>query len=394
MRRAIIAASIILLVAFGVGRVGAETSLTPQAALERLLSSDHVDASWFAQSFLDQVSTTQLDSIMGQLKAELGAFQSVKPEGMKYRVIFARGDDMASIALDASGRITGLFFEPPNVKASSFQGALDAFKDLPGHVSITVLENGAQRAVMSPDQVLAVGSTFKLAVLSALNKEVEARTTSWESVVKLQAGDKSLPSGKLQEWPNGAPLTVYSLAALMISQSDNTATDTLIAYVGRRNVEAFTTRNRPFLTTREAFVLKDPKNADVLKRYRDGNEAERRALLTQVDTLPLPDVSILSGGPQATDVEWFFTTRELCGLMRNVEALPLMGINPGVARPADWQRISYKGGSEPSVMNLTTWLVAKDRKSYCVSVTWNDDKPLDELKFSGLYGSLLSALKL
>jgi beta-lactamase class A len=394
MRRAIVAASIIMLVALGAARGGAETSLTPQAALERLLSSDHVDASWFAQSFLNQVSAAQVEAILGQIKTQLGAYQSVTPEGMKFRVIFAHGDDLASIALDSNGRIIGLFFEPPHAKASSFQGALDAFNGLPGRVSITILENRRQRAGMSPDEALAVGSTFKLAVLSALNKEVEARKTSWESVVKLQDSHKSLPSGELQTWPNGAPLTVYSLAALMISQSDNTAADTLIAYAGRRNVEAFTARNRPFLTTAEAFILKDPKNADVLKRYRAGNEAQRRALLTQIDALPLPDVSIFSGGPQATDVEWFFTTRELCDLMRNVQALPFMSINPGVARLADWQRVSYKGGSEPGVMNLTTWLVARDGKSYCVSVTWNDDKALDELKFSGLYGSLLSALKL
>ena len=63
------------------------------------------------------------------------------------------------------------------------------------------------------------------------------------------------------------------------------------------------------------------------------------------------------------------------------------------SRPADWQRISYKGGSESGVMNLTTWLVAKDGKSFCVSATWNNDKPLEETKFFGLYKSLLANLQ-
>ena len=36
-----------------------------------------------------------------------------------------------------------------------------------------------------------------------------------------------------QDWPKGAPVTLHTLATLMISISDNTATDQLIAIVGR-----------------------------------------------------------------------------------------------------------------------------------------------------------------
>src|SRR4029077_12579859 len=237
--------------------------------------------------------------------------------------------------------------------ASSFQGALDAFKDLPGSVSVTVLENGTERAAVARDLALGVGSAFKLAVLDALKQRIDAGKISWQSIIRLQGRNKSLPSGELQNWPDGSPLDVFSLAAVMISDSDNTAADTLLAYVGRRNVEAFAPRDRPFLSTREAFILKDPNHADILKRYRAASESERRSLLKEIDALPLPDVSIFSGEPLATDVEWFFSTRELCALMHNVETLPLMSINPGVAEASDWKRIAYKGGSEPGVLNLT-----------------------------------------
>jgi beta-lactamase class A len=393
MRKIALALSVTVLVTFAIARAATMPTLTPEGALKRLFISDHVDSSWFAQSFLDQVSAAQVETIVGQLKSQLGAFQSVKPERSKFRVSFARGDDMASIALDGNGRITGLFFEVPQPLASSFQGALDAFKDLPGRVSVTVLENGGQRGALSPDLALAVGSSFKLAVLSALKAQIDAGKTSWQSIIRLQARNKSLPSGELQNWPDGSPLDVFSLAAVMISQSDNTAADTLLAYVGRPNVEAFAPRDHPFLSTREAFVLKDPKHADLLKRYRAANESNRRTLLKQIDALPLADASIFSGDPLATDVEWFFSTRELCGLMRRVETLPLMSINPGVAEASDWKRIAYKGGSEPGVLNLTTWLVAKGGKTYCVSATWNNDKPLEETKFFGLYKSLLANLQ-
>ncbi len=167
----------------------------------------------------------------------------------------------------------------------------------------------------------------------------------------------------------------------------------MLLFVGRPEVEAFGYGNRPFLTTREAFILKDSKNAALLTRFRAGDEARRRALLSEVDALALPDEDIFAGGQLAADIEWFFSARELCGLMRGVQALPLMSINPGVADASDWERVAYKGGSEPGVLNLTTWLVARSGKSYCVSATWNDVKPLDETRFFGLYKSLLATLK-
>ncbi|MBV8164375.1 MAG: serine hydrolase [Candidatus Eremiobacteraeota bacterium] len=376
-----------------VGSTSALADATAQSALARLFTSKQIEAAWFADSFLQQVPASQVQTIVGQLVAQLGAFKSVKPEGAKYRVNFEHGDDLASIVLDPSGRITGLFFEAPLRYAANFQSAFDAFKQLPGSVSVYVADNGAQRAALAADAQLAVGSTFKLAVLAAVQQAVATHATSWNAVVRLDARQKSLPSGVLQTWPDGALLTVYSYAALMISQSDNTAADVLLDLAGRSAVERYGPRNRPFLTTREAFVLKDPRNASLVKHYRASDTAQRRQLLSQIDLLPLPDASIFAGAPQDTDIEWFFTTRELCALMAGVQRLPLMSINPGVAEPADWTRVAYKGGSEPGVLNLTTWVVSKNRHSYCVSATWNDDKPVDELEFFGLYKSLLSTLK-
>jgi hypothetical protein len=105
-------------------------------------------------------------------------------------------------------------------------------------------------------------------------------------------------------------------------------------------------------------------------------------------------VDIFAGGPVAIDVEWFFSTRELCDLMRRVQALPMMSLNPGLANPADWQRVAFKGGSEPGVLNLTTWLLGRDGRQFCVSATWNNPQArLDESQFFLLYTSLLGTLK-
>ena len=78
--------------------------------------------------------------------------------------------------------------------------------------------------------------------------------------------------------------------------------------------------------------------------------------------------------------------------MKKVAELPLMGINPGVASKDDWEKVAYKGGSEPGVINMTTWVEKKGR-AHCVSVTWNDEKTLDDTKFGLLVARLLGALE-
>lgn len=376
------------------GLVLAQTPLTPKAALERLFTEQPARPEWFAPVFLQQVTVAQVEAILAQLKQALGKYERVEPEGPNFRVVFEQGIVPAQISLDAQGRIQGLFFRPPQAKGGLTLEQLQAeYSKLPGQVSVWVLEGNQERFNLNADTVLAVGSAFKLAVLEALRQQIEAGQRKWSDTVPLRPEWKSLPSGTLQNLPDGTLLSLEQYATQMISISDNTATDALIAIVGREAVEQVAPRNRPFLTTREAFVLKNPQNREWLLRYR-ANPATRATLLPQLASLPLPDAGVFAGGPVAIDVEWFFSTRELCGLMGKVQSLPLMSLNPGLANPADWQRIAYKGGSEPGVLNLTSWLIAKNGQQYCVSATWNNPQAkLDENQFFLLYNSLLNTLK-
>lgn len=365
---------------------------TPKAALERLLTVKPIQAEWFSSTFLTQVSIGQVQQILTSLKTELGAYRSVQSEGTTYRVVFDRGFVPTQVALNQKGQIAGLFFQPPRLQLSRLSDAVAEFKTLPGQVSLLVMEGSVERAGLNVSTPLAVGSAFKLAVLEALKLQVGAGTRSWREVVELQPSWKSLPSGFLQTWADGSLLTVQSLAALMISLSDNTATDSLIQLVGRSAIEALTPRNRPFLTTREAFILKSRQNGDLLQQYRDGDEDKRRQLLIETVKRSLPDVSEFQATPVALDVEWFFSTQELCRFMEQVKDLPVMIINPGVAKSEDWQRVAFKGGSEPGVLNLTTALQTKKGKNYCVSATWNNNAVLEESRFVTLYSSLLELL--
>ncbi|MDJ0735571.1 MAG: serine hydrolase [Nostocaceae cyanobacterium] len=366
--------------------------ITPEAALENFFTTEEqIDTELFTDSVLMQVPVTQIKNIITDIKNQLGSYQGVEKSGQEYLVTFTQGSVLIKITINTQGKIVGLLFKPPKLKISSLEQAVAELKSLPGEVSFLVKEDSEILVALNSTTPLAVGSAFKLAVLKVLKSQIASLQRSWKDIVILQPDDKKLPSGMLRTWPDGSPLTLQTLASLMISISDNTATDILINLIGRESIESISPRNSPFLTTREMFVLKSSQNRQLLQRYRQGNENERRLLLAELAKLPRPD--LLNEFEGTLDVEWFFTSEELCRLIEEVANLPLMSINPGIANPNDWEEVAFKGGSEPGVFNLTTWLKGKNGKNYCVVATWNNkDAPVDESKISALYGGVISFL--
>ncbi|HLZ00133.1 MAG TPA: serine hydrolase [Candidatus Angelobacter sp.] len=380
----------VVLVLFGLFAVA--QAPTPQSALERLFHAP-VQESWFDQQFLAQVPATRVQQLIQEMTASSGPLQRIETSGEGYSVVLEKATVPARIALNPEGRIIALLFGPPQpLHTQSIQDAVKEFEKLSGKVNVAVTENGKFSAGLHADDPLAVASAFKMAVLATLRTQVAAGTHHWDEVVTLLPKWKSLPSGVLQTWPDNTQLTLATLANEMISISDNTAADALLDITGRQNVETLTSRNRPLLSTREMFVLKAPVYSSFLVRFRAANEQGKRAVLTEVAQQPLPAASIFAGDPLALDVEWFFTANELCGLMAKVEDLPAMRINSGLARPADWKQVAFKGGAESGVLTLTHGLVGKNGRHYCVSATWNDTKRLDGSKFYAAYTDLLAAL--
>ncbi|MEO1619830.1 MAG: serine hydrolase [Cyanobacteria bacterium J06632_3] len=364
--------------------------VSPTEVLSRLFTEPELQRDWFADSFLAQISLAEISQITQGIVGSVGAYQSIEDVPNGFMLTFERGKVPTHVALNERGQITGLLFETPQLTGLSVEDAIAEFSALPGQVHVLATRNGVEVAAVEAEKPLAVGSTFKLLILQVLQDQIAAGQHQWDEVVSLKEDWKSLPSGFLQTWPEGSMLTLESLATLMISQSDNTATDHLLNIVGREAVEALSSRNRPFLTTREAFVLKDPANRNILRRWRRSDE--KRSLISALAALPLPEVNIFNEGPQAIDVEWFFSARELCAAMENVASLPLMSVNPGLVNPDEWQKVAFKGGSEPGVENFTTYLV-DEQGPLCVTATWNNEAGIDELKFSTLYRSLIESLR-
>jgi len=383
-------------------RVTGVAAITSEASLARLFTASRLRKEWFAPVFLAQISVAQIQQVVDAVKAKVGAYQSIAAHADgSYAVTFTGGAVQAQIHLDGQGRIDGLLFTSIQQTHVSRGAALAQLSRLPGHVSLLVVSNGATVLSLDPDRALAVGSTFKLAVLAAIQNRIRAGQLHWTDMIALRNEDKSLPSGTLQTRPAGSRYSVSDLAAGMISISDNTAANVLIRVAGRAAIDPLIpVRDRPILTTRELFILKDPANRDLTRRYLAASApSQRLAVLDAVDRRPLPSLRVLgpllARGPVVPHIEYFFTARELCGLMGRVSRLPQMSLNPGpgVANRSDWTRVAFKGGSESGVLNLTTEVVAHSGVTYCVSATWNAGRLLDDLRFFSLYGSILESYK-
>ncbi|MEO0376555.1 MAG: serine hydrolase [Cyanobacteria bacterium P01_A01_bin.17] len=280
------------------------------------------------------------------------------------------------------GKVSVLVLET-DVAISALVPSADAGDTVPAKTDVqeTVI------AQLNADASLAVASAFKLSVLATLQAQINAGIHTWDEVIDLLPQAKSLPSGILQAWPDKTPITLQTLATLMISISDNTAADALIQLLGPT---ALKHNKEPLLTTRQVFTLKNPDNQTLLETYRQS--ADRIALLPEIDQASLPKVELVDTVPLAQDIEWFFSTRELCGYMEEVADLPLMQINTGIIDPAPWQQVAFKGGSEPGVLNLTAALTSTTGHQYCVSATWNNDQPLAEYQFFQAYSDLIETL--
>ncbi len=115
---------------------------------------------------------------------------------------------------------------------------------------------------------MAVGSTFKLLVLNTYEDAIKKGELKRETIVSLKEKNRSLPTGVLQNLPDGTPVNLELLAQLMIQISDNTATDSLIEVLKKPRIEALSPRNIPILTTRELFQLIDPSNEKLKKSLK------------------------------------------------------------------------------------------------------------------------------
>jgi beta-lactamase class A len=109
-------------------------------------------------------------------------------------------------------------------------------------VGIRHVESGAELFV-HPDALYPMASVFKIPILIETLAQADEGRQSLDTRVELRPENKVLPSGVLVEMQPGLRPTLHDLLMLMIIQSDNTATDLVLAQIG---IEAIEPRLRSF----------------------------------------------------------------------------------------------------------------------------------------------------
>lgn len=400
---------------------GAElTAIRARAEQVVMLLNGKADpAEMFTDGFRAAVADDQIKALSVSFTAQFGRAVEVSllspPDGTRaaLEIRFERGLAKGGIAIDPAqgNRINELRFT--SIDAVAVEGdtpekiAAD-LAALPGTVNAWFGPIGGTPVIArNADMPLALGSAFKLYVLAALAEDVKAGRRKWSDVTALT--EKSYPSGQLQNWPKGAPVTLHTLASLMISISDNTATDQLIKELGTQRIlklmkdsgHSNPSANDPFLTTRQLFILK-AGDAATLADWRSG-DARKRAILDMVQTAseaPSLDVinAAFAGGPKALDIEWFAAPSDLAKLFAHMrrtadaKVFDIMAINPAAtgAVKDTWRYVGFKGGSEPGVMNLTWLLTDQTGRDWVLTIGWNNPAAVvDEGKLNAIAQRIL-----
>lgn len=381
------------------GAVFAEDDIN-QEILHKLFTTEYNEIeNLLDKSVMNEVHTQQVINIVKMYKANLGSIKQIDSTGEEgsYKVIFEKGEAPGKIVLNSENKIMGLWFGNWNLYEDTVDKILEEIKKLNGVASVYIMKNNKETVLKyNGDKPMAVGSSFKLYVLKTLYDEVKGENASWDDVVLLSDKDKSLPSGILQGWPEDTPITAKTLSSLMISLSDNTATDHLIEYVGREKIEKhMSDLNKPFLKTNEVFKIKWGIDSSIQEKYINGAIKEKRDIVNGLADIDINGVQVAQSPTLIDKIEWFFTTEELCNVIYDLKDADEIKINPGLVDKKDWYIAGYKGGSEPGVLQFTHILQkTKDSDVYTVSVTINNKKNIiNNNKISELTTRLINLIE-
>ncbi|MFD9504716.1 serine hydrolase [Streptomyces sp. NPDC060035] len=285
-----------------------------------------------------------------------------------------------SLTLDSTGLIRVLHLGPevvtPPVRA---WGDLVRALEQPGvtwSALVTRVAGGVAETLYAKDadRPMPNGSSYKLYLMRALAEAVAAGTVRWDDEVAITPALRSLPTGDMQELPDGSRVSVRETAYKMIAMSDNTAADLIQDLLGREAVERAVANAghsdpsllRPFLTSHELFEI-GWGAPELRAEWVGSGEAGRRHLLERIAGPMTVRGSDLGPVVHQLGLDWHMSAWDVA---RVLGALVKDGIRdasggvdailtayPGIPiDSARWPRAVFKGGSCPGVM-MFCWLL-------------------------------------
>jgi len=115
---------------------------------------------------------------------------------------------------------------------------MEEVKYFPGTAGIAFYDFEREEKIeINEGEIFESASLVKLPVMIEIYRKIEAGELKEEEEIVLKEEDKTGGSGILKDKPSGSLWTVKELVELMITESDNTATDILIDLAGMEEVE-------------------------------------------------------------------------------------------------------------------------------------------------------------
>jgi beta-lactamase class A len=118
-----------------------------------------------------------------------------------------------------------------------------------------------QTVAIDPDTPVNTASVIKVAIMLEAMYQVKDGTLSFDDTLTLHKEDQVSGSGVLLLFHTPAPINFETAIVLMITQSDNTATNLVLAHVGRERVNA-RLRSLGFPITTSIRPISRPKEGD------------------------------------------------------------------------------------------------------------------------------------
>lgn len=357
--------------------------------LARILATDSDPepsgvADRFVDSFLDSYNH-DVPTMLGEWRAgEPVEVVSVSAALHKGWATLAHSDGtrrVLALTVDTTGKIRRVVVEEDSAEGAhhgvvDIDAALDAVE---GVVSTAfVARRGSDGWVplhtRDADRPMPGGSVFKVYVLLALLQAVDDGRVNWDDILVTGPETRSLPTGEMQDLPDGIRASVAQVAYNMYARSDNTASDMLIRHVGRTEVERGVAASghsrpgllRPFVTTRELFDI-GWGHPDTLAQWKRSSETGRRTLL-EAHAHPLGvSVADLTTPAHGSGLDWWMSAQDVATAMgvladagrraNNGPLREILSANPGLDLDRNvWPRSTFKGGSSPGSV-MFTWLV-------------------------------------
>lgn len=305
------------------------------------------------------------------------------------------GEWITRLSVTGTGLVGTLHLRPYVASPRSWSELDSRLRPLAPHVSFAatdVTDDCRPIHELGGDTAQPLGSAYKLYVLSALGRAVADGRAAWDDPLPIRDAWKSLPTGVLQDEPAGTPVPLRRHANLMISISDNTATDHLTNFVGKpavaREMAAHGNtdrRNTPVLTTRELFTLKGYRHPELARTYRALPVPLRPAFLRATAAVPLSRIEPWTEPRDLGAIEWYGSPRDMCRVLAGLRAnddpavhTALSISDGGVAlNRTEFPTVWFKGGSEPGVLTLNFLAERRNGAVVAASVMLrNDTEPI------------------